>query len=147
MFGGETALVLFLVVLPASIIAVLLLSYRYYKRRSLKQLRDKESEIEQAYNELQTIWNRDRYLEHKTITKWLKDWSHLEPIVSINVDNKFAGSELRTKISRLFSVFDNTEEEVSERNELFIQNQSTTTQEAFVFNANVLLTKQATHDY
>jgi len=38
------ALTLF--VLPASIIAILLLSYRYYKRRSLKQLKDKESEIE-----------------------------------------------------------------------------------------------------
>jgi DNA helicase-4 len=121
MFGGETALVLFLVVFPVSVIAILLQSYRYYKRRSIKQLRDKESEIEQAYNELQTIWDRDRYLEHKTITQWLKDWSHLEQIVSRNVDNKFASSELRTKISRLFSVFNNTEKEVSERNELFIQ--------------------------
>jgi len=44
MLGAEMALILF--VLPASIIAILLLSYRYYKRRSLKQLRDKESEIE-----------------------------------------------------------------------------------------------------
>jgi DNA helicase-4 len=119
MLGAEIALTLF--VLPASIIAILLLSYRYYKRRSLKQLRDKESEIEQAYNELLTIWDRDRYLEHRTITQWLKDWSHLKPIISKNVNKRLVSSELKTKINRLFWVFQNTEKEVSQRNESFIQ--------------------------
>lgn len=119
MLGAEMALTLF--VLPASIIAILLLSYRYYKRRSLKQLRDKESEIEQAYNELLTIWDRDRYLEHRTITQWLKDWSHLKPIISKNVNKRLVSSGLKTKITRLLPVFHNTEEEVSQRNESFIK--------------------------
>ena len=119
MLGAEIALILF--VLPASVIAILFLSYRYYKRRSLKQLREKESEIEKAYNELVAMWDRDRYLEHRTITEWLKEWSHLYPIISKNINNKLISSELKTKICRLFSVFHNTEEEVSQRNESFIQ--------------------------
>ncbi len=41
MLGAEIALILF--VSLASVIAILLLSYSYYKRGSLKQLRDTES--------------------------------------------------------------------------------------------------------
>src|SRR3972149_12144320 len=100
MLGAEMALTLF--VLPASIIAILLLSYRYYKRRSLKQLKDKESEIEQAYNELLTIWDRDRYLEHRTITQWLKNWSHLKPIISKNFKKKLLSLEIKNKNNRFF---------------------------------------------
>jgi DNA helicase-4 len=131
MLGTEMALTLFLFVFPASIFAIILLSYRYLKIGSLKQLRDKESEIEQAYNELLTIWDRDRYLEHRTITQWLKDWSHLEPIISKSVNNRIMSSELNTKITRLFSVFQNTEKEVSQRNELFIQKELVEFKELF----------------
>ena len=108
------AFTLFAFVLPVSIIAILFLSYRYYKRRGLKRLREKEGEIEQAYNELLNIWNRDRYLEHKTIIQWLKDWSYLEPIVFKNVNNKLMSSELKTRITRLFSVIRNSEKEAAD---------------------------------
>lgn len=121
MLGDQITLILFLFVIPASIFAVILLSYRYLKRMGLQELREKESDIEQAYNELLSIWDRDRYLEHRTISQWLKDWSRLEPLISKTVNSKFVSLELKPKIDRLFSVFSNTEEEVSQRNESFIQ--------------------------
>lgn len=121
MLGPEMAPLLFLFVLTASVIGLLFLIYRCYKKRSFSQLRDKESEIEQAYKELLTIWNRDRYLEHRTIAQWLKNWSYLQPLIAKSVNYKLSSSELKNKIARLSSVFNNTEEEVSQRNESFIQ--------------------------
>jgi len=119
MLSSEFAFILF--VLPALIIAAYLVIYYDNKRRSIKQLKEKKTEIELAYKELKALWDRDRYLEHRTIAQWLKDWSHLEKTVARYINNKFASSELKIKLSRLFSVFHNAEEEVSQRNESFIQ--------------------------
>ena len=122
MLDPDLALLLFLIGMPASVIGVLFLSYWHHKKKSFQnELKDKESEIEQAYNELSAIWNKDRYLENRTITQWLKKWSSLKTAIARSVNHKLHSSELKNKIARLFSVFNNTEEEVTQRNETFIQ--------------------------
>jgi hypothetical protein len=120
MLGAE--MLLFLFILPISIIVILFFSYRYHKKRSIgNKLRIQELEIIQAYEELFILWNRDQYLEHRTINQWLKNWSYLKPIIAKSVNLKISSQELKEKIAKLFSVFNKTEEEVSQRNELFIQ--------------------------
>ena len=121
MIGPQTILIVSAFILTLSIIGILFQGYRYFKKRSFRKLIDKALEIEQAYNELLVIWNRDRYLEHKTITKWLKDWSYLEPIVTKYFNSNFMSSELKTKINKLISLFHDTAKQVSDRNESFIQ--------------------------
>ena len=131
MLKSEMALTVFLLLLPVFSLGILFLSIRYYRKRSERQLTSKEPEIEQAYNELQTIWNRDRYLEHKTITKWLQNWSHLEPLIAKSVNSKLSNLELKSKVTRLLSVLKNSEEEVSHRNESFIQKETVEFKELF----------------
>ena len=131
MLASEIVLTIFLFLLPASLLGILFLSFRYYRKKSQKQLTRKQSEIEQAYDELLTIWNRDRYLEHKTITKWLQNWSHLEPLIAKSVNSKLSNLELKSIVTRLLSVLKNSEDEVSHRNESFIQKETVEFKELF----------------
>ena len=131
MIGTQTILIVSALIFTLSMIEVLFQGYRYFKKRSIRKMIDKAPEIEQAYNELLAIWNRDRYLEHRTITKWLKDWSYLKPIISKYLNSNFMSSELKTKITRIFSLFHNTEKEVSDRNESFIQKEMVQFKELF----------------
>ena len=132
MLGTEMALLLFLLILPACMLGILFLGYRYYKKRILKnKLREKELEIEKAYNELLIIWKRDRYLEHRTLNQWLEKWSYLEPITANFIKNNISSSDIKDKIARLSSLFNNTEEEVSQRNESFIQKEMVEFKELF----------------
>ena len=132
MFGPELTLALLLSALSASIIGSLFLSYRHYRKKNLKnKLKEKEPEIEQAYSELKALWDRDQYLEHRTITQWLEKWSYLKTTIAKITENKLPSSDLKTKITRLFSVFNNTEEEVSQRNEAFIQKEMLKFKELF----------------
>jgi DNA helicase-4 len=120
MLGAE--MLLFLLILPLSIIVILFFSYQYYKKRSIgNKLRIHESEIIQAHEELLVLWNRDQYLEHRTINQWLKNWSYLKPIIAKSINLKISSLELKEKITKLFSVFNKTEDEVAQRNESFIQ--------------------------
>ena len=122
MIGFEITQLIILFLFPISLLAIIFLSYRFIKKMGLKnKLREKTSEIEQAYKELEAIWDRDRYLEHRTIIQWLNEWAYLKPLLTKIVNHRVSGSDVQDKITRLVSVFDKTEEKVNQRNEEFIQ--------------------------
>jgi len=132
MVGPEIAQLLFLFVFPISLLAIIFLSFRFFKKISLKnKLRKKNSEIEQAYNALIKIWTKDRYLEHRTINQWLHEWDYLKPLIVKIVNHKISSPDIQDKITKLFSVFDKTEENVSQRNEEFIQKEMLKFKELF----------------
>ena len=132
MIGVETTQLIILFVFPISLLVIIFLSYRFLKKMGLKnKLREKTSEIEQAYKELELVWDRDRYLEHRTISKWLNDWAYLEPLLAEIVGHRVSSSDMHDKITRLVSVFDKTEENVNQRNEEFIQKEMSKFKELF----------------
>ena len=132
MVGNEIAQLLFLIVFTVLLSVIIFWSYRFFKKNSLKkQLKKSVSDIEQAYKELSIIWNRDRYLENRTITRWLNNWSFLQPLISKIVNQRISISGIQDKITELCSVFDKTEEKVSQRNETFIQKEMLKFKELF----------------
>ena len=132
MVGPEIAQLIFLFVFLASLLIIIFFSYRFFNKISLKnQLRKKNSEIEQAYNELIMIWTKDRYLEHRNIQQWLHEWVCLKPLIVKTVNHEFSSQNIHDKIANLFSVFDKTEENVNQRNEEFIQKEMLKFKELF----------------
>ena len=128
---GPEIVQLMLFVFPVSL-AIIFMSYRFYKKNRLKkQLKNSLAEIDQACKELLIIWNRDRYLENRTIKQWLNKWSYLHSLIARTVNQKNYSPDIQDKITKLFSVFDRTEEEVSQRNEVFIQKEMSKFKELF----------------
>jgi len=145
MIGFEITQLVILFVFPIFLLAIIFLSYRFLKKMGLKKkLREKTSEIEQAYKELELIWDRDRYLEHRTITKWLNEWAYLEPLLAEILNHRVSSSDIKDKITRLVTVFDKTEENVKQRNEEFIQKEMLKFKELFDSVEKYPLTKSQT---
>jgi len=122
MFGLEIFLTLFLFVLAVLSIYILFRRSRIKKKKNVKnKLELKSNEIKQAHKELMTLWNKDKYLEQRTINHWSKKWSYLESIINDCMKYKISNLIVNNEIAILFSVFKKTEENVSVRNEDFIQ--------------------------
>lgn len=117
---------LFLIMLAVlfSLLLIAFVSNRFEiskKKKILEEVSKHGNEINQAHKELSYLLNNDRYLERKTIDFWIKRWSFLATLLRAAQNQKIINSDLGEKISKLCRMFENTEAEITGRNEAFIQ--------------------------
>jgi DNA helicase-4 len=116
-----------LVIVTSLLLAVMVFSYyfRAYRRRKIEErLSQYRSDINQAHLELNVLLNSDRYVDRKTINIWISKWFSLFPILKDYRRYKNFDADLDEKIGILFMVFDNSEKAISERNEVFIEQEA-----------------------
>ena len=117
---------LFLVLVTASIILFLGAIFSHHfkankRKKTMDELSKRRCDIDQAYQELNSLLNSDRYVERRTIDLWVKKWSFLLSLLKDAKKLKAVDPELDEKATLLFKVFEKTYEVISERNEAFIE--------------------------
>lgn len=124
----------FLLILVA--FAVLLVFSYYYitvrKKRSIDKLLQHRNDIDQAHLELTNLLRDDNYLARKTIDSWVKKWSFLFPVLKDLKKQKIVSPDPDEKMKLLLVMFEDTYDAISERNEIFIQQE--TKKFAWLFN-------------
>lgn len=120
---------LLLIIAAASvpIFTVVVFSYHFKVRRrkkALEELSKHGSDIRQAYQELNYLRNRDRYIERRTIESWVKKWSFLLPLLKNAATLKPIDLELNTETTLLLKVFERTYEVILEKNNEFIDQEA-----------------------
>lgn len=114
----------------------LVFSYYYItvrRKRSRDKLLQHRKDIDQAHLELTNLLRDDHYLARKTIDSWVRKWSFLIPFLKDLKKQKIVILDLDEKMKLLLVMFENTYNAISERNEIFIQNE--TKRFAWFFNS------------
>lgn len=125
----------FLLILVAFAVP-LIFSYYYIttrRKRNIDKLLQHRNDIDQAHLELTTLLKDDHYLARKTIDSWVKKWSFLFPFLKDLKKQKIVISGLDEKMKLLLVMFENTYNAISERNQIFIQEE--TKRFAWLFNS------------
>ena len=114
-----------------------LVFFYYYitirKKRSRDKLLQHRNDIDQAHLELTNLLKDDHYLARKTIDSWVEKWSFLFPFLMDLKKQKIVIPDLDEKMKLLLVMFENTYNATSERNEIFIQQE--TKKFAWLFNS------------
>ena len=88
------------------------------------KLDQNRNDIKLAYEELKSLFEKEFYLENRTIKQWLIKWASLKPIIN-NYDNYcISDSQINSEIKQLYPVFNQTEDTLAKRNEAFIQQET-----------------------